>query len=105
MRYYALIYSHRIGRNAIIKIIARGEAQCKLFWLLHEGKPSAIITVIARGEAAECDIWNNRVSPNPIPVLSNEKMRLWNLLHELFLLYSAIMKIIAFSEIFKFVVI
>ena len=28
---YNNIYSNRIGRNAIIKIIARGEAECKLF--------------------------------------------------------------------------
>ena len=69
-----LIYSNWSGRNAIIEIIARGDA--------------------------ECDNWNNYIFPNLIPVLSNDKMRLWNLLHELFLLYTAIMKIIAFPEIF-----
>ena len=45
-----VIYSYRIVRNAIIEIIARGEA--------------------------ECDNWNNRISPNLIPLLSNDKMRL-----------------------------
>ena len=48
--YNMIIYSNRIDRNAIIEIIARG--------------------------GAECDNWNNRISPNPIPVLSNDKMRL-----------------------------
>ena len=43
---YNNIYSNRIGRNAIIKIIARGEAECKLFWLLHEAKLNVIIGII-----------------------------------------------------------
>ena len=43
---YNNIYSNRIGRNAIIKIIARGEAECKLFWLLHEAKLNEITGII-----------------------------------------------------------
>ena len=42
-----VIYSNRIGRNAIIEIIARGVAECKLFWLLHEAKPIVMTGIIA----------------------------------------------------------
>ena len=47
-----IIYSNRIGKNAIIEIIARGEAKC--------------------------DNWNYRISPNPITVLSNDTQHTWN---------------------------
>ena len=52
-------------------MIARVEAEGKLFWLLHKPKNSAIIKVITRGEAEGDISINNSIPLNPIRVLSN----------------------------------